>query len=234
MKSSKPSLSTCHRQRGMVLFFALVALVAMSLAAVALIRSVDTGALIAGNLAFRKSTLNSSDNGIETAITWLANQQNANANLGLDPLLSPQHTFNLTCLATRAAGTLSASDPGCPAIVAGYHSNIDPTLDLFDNATWNDDTKSVAIANDPNDLSKNSVRYLIQRVCRTANTLPSAGDCMYSGNAAPTNPQNLKNYQNYCSNQACPPLGQAPVMRITTRAVGPDGSTKSYAQAFVY
>lgn len=221
-----------YRQRGMVLFFALVALVAMSLAAVALIRSVDTGALIAGNLAFRKSTLNSSDNGIETAIAWLSNQQNANAALGLDPLLSPQHTFNLTCIATRAAGTLSAADPGCPAIVAGYHSNIDPTLDLFDDATWADNTKSVAIANDPNDLSKNSVRYLIQRVCRKDNTLPSAGDCMYSGNAAPLDPQNLKNYQNYCG--SCPPLGQAPVMRITTRAVGPDGSTKSYAQAFVY
>ena len=45
----EPSFRTA--QRGVVLFFALIALVAMSLAAVALIRSVDTSTIIAGNLA---------------------------------------------------------------------------------------------------------------------------------------------------------------------------------------
>ena len=42
-------------QRGLVLFFALIALVAMSLAALALVRSVDTSTLISGNLAFRQA-----------------------------------------------------------------------------------------------------------------------------------------------------------------------------------
>ncbi len=58
-------------QQGVVLFFALIALVAMSLAAVALIRSVDTNTMIAGNLAYKQSVMNSSDRGVETAITWL-------------------------------------------------------------------------------------------------------------------------------------------------------------------
>ena len=40
-----------QRQHGLVLFFALIAMVVMSLAAVALIRAVDTSTLIAGNLA---------------------------------------------------------------------------------------------------------------------------------------------------------------------------------------
>lgn len=64
-------------QKGVVLFFALIALVVMSLAAVALIRSVDTNSLIAGNLSFKQSSMLSADRGVETAMTWIA------ANAGL-------------------------------------------------------------------------------------------------------------------------------------------------------
>jgi len=67
-----------RKQNGVVLFFALMALVVMSLAAVALIRSVDTNTLIAGNLAFKQSATASADTGVETAIKWLeANQTTA-------------------------------------------------------------------------------------------------------------------------------------------------------------
>lgn len=60
-----------QKQQGVVLFFALIALVVMSLAAVALIRSVDTNSLIAGNLSFKQSSMLSADRGVENAITWL-------------------------------------------------------------------------------------------------------------------------------------------------------------------
>ena len=59
------------KQQGVVLFFALIALVVMSLAAVALIRSVDTNSLIAGNLSFKQSSMFSADRGVETAIAWV-------------------------------------------------------------------------------------------------------------------------------------------------------------------
>ena len=62
-----------NTQQGVVLFFALIALVVMSLAAVALIRSVDTNSLIAGNLSFKQSSMLSADTGVETAITWVTN-----------------------------------------------------------------------------------------------------------------------------------------------------------------
>lgn len=65
------------QQKGLVLFIALIALVVMSLAAVALIRSVDTNTIIAGNLGFKQSATVSADSGVETAITWLANNQSA-------------------------------------------------------------------------------------------------------------------------------------------------------------
>jgi type IV pilus assembly protein PilX len=45
------------RQRGVVLFIALIVMVAMSLAAVALIRSVDTGTQVIANLAFRQASI---------------------------------------------------------------------------------------------------------------------------------------------------------------------------------
>ena len=68
------------KQAGVVLFIALIALVVMSLAAVALIRSVDTNTMIAGNLSFKQSALISSDSGVETALSWLATQTNLNEN----------------------------------------------------------------------------------------------------------------------------------------------------------
>jgi Tfp pilus assembly protein PilX len=61
-------------ERGVVLFIALIVLVAMSLAGLALMRSVDSGTLIASNLAFRQNATHSGDVGIEQARTWLMGQ----------------------------------------------------------------------------------------------------------------------------------------------------------------
>jgi len=59
------------RQSGVVLMIALIVLVAMTLAGIALVRSVDTTNVIAGNLAFQQTAAHSGDTGIETAITCL-------------------------------------------------------------------------------------------------------------------------------------------------------------------
>jgi type IV pilus assembly protein PilX len=58
-------------QRGVVLFIALIVLVAMTLTAIALMRSVDTTTAVAGNVAFKASTLHTSDRGLEVAYRWL-------------------------------------------------------------------------------------------------------------------------------------------------------------------
>lgn len=62
------------RQRGAVLFIALIVLVAMSLAGIALIRGVDTANLIAGNLAFKQNATHGGDWAVEEARTWLQGQ----------------------------------------------------------------------------------------------------------------------------------------------------------------
>ena len=59
------------RVRGAVLFISLIVLVAMTLAGIAMMRSVDTGNLIAGNLAFEQGAMQAADRGIEQAFQWL-------------------------------------------------------------------------------------------------------------------------------------------------------------------
>ncbi len=57
-----------HKQRGVVLFVALIVLVAMSLAGVSMMRAVDTGTQVAGNIAGRQSAANAADTHFETAL----------------------------------------------------------------------------------------------------------------------------------------------------------------------
>jgi hypothetical protein len=60
-----------NRQQGVVLLIALTVLVAMSLAGVALMRSVDNTVVVAGNLAFKQSSIQVADYGTQQAVVWL-------------------------------------------------------------------------------------------------------------------------------------------------------------------
>jgi Tfp pilus assembly protein PilX len=76
MKPTRIAIPASHslssrRQRGVVLFIALIVMVAMSLAAIALIRSVDTTNAIVGNLAFRLASILPANAGIEQAASAL-------------------------------------------------------------------------------------------------------------------------------------------------------------------
>jgi len=144
--TNQMTLRTASKQQGVVLFIALVALVVMSLAAVALIRSVDTNTLIGSNLSFKQAATTSADAGIEAAITQLVGMRDAAANNAKNVLNDATHTLNITDLTARP----------------GYHSNVNPALNLTADATWNG-TNNVSLAQD---ASGNTVRYIIQRMCR--------------------------------------------------------------------
>ena len=71
-------MSTVHghrvhvkRQQGVSLVISLIALVALTLAGLALIRSADTSNVISGNLAFREASLHATDVGVEKALSDL-------------------------------------------------------------------------------------------------------------------------------------------------------------------
>lgn len=69
-----PTSQHRNRQRGVSLLFAMITVVALSLAAVAMIRSVDTGTTILGNLSFKQDTLLAADEATRLAIQWLETQ----------------------------------------------------------------------------------------------------------------------------------------------------------------
>ena len=62
-------------QAGITLIIALIALVALTMAGIALVRSVDTGNVIAGNFAFRQSSMQATDTGVEAAFTQLGDDR---------------------------------------------------------------------------------------------------------------------------------------------------------------
>ena len=99
-----------HRQRGVVLFVAIIVLVAMTLAGLAMMRQMGVGTSIAGNVAFKENATSVADRGAEFARQWLTVNQAAlnNDNLpagyhsswaaGVDPTVfdwSPANSFRL-------------------------------------------------------------------------------------------------------------------------------------------
>lgn len=201
------------RQRGVVLFFALVCLVAIMLAAVALVRSVDTNTIIAGNLALQQSATRSADAGTQAAITWLNNLWAAN--VAKNVLTDASHGFNQN----------DATN--------GYYASVDSSLSLTASSgtriQWTDSDSSDAIT----DSSGNTTRYVIQRMCRTAAVAEKDAGCLFSGASLDTNSQAILLPQDICNGPGCPAAGQSVQMRITSRTTGPRNSV-SYVQTFVY
>jgi Tfp pilus assembly protein PilX len=60
-----------RRQRGVVMFVALIVMVVMALAALALIRSVDTTTSVVGNLGFRQASILPANAAVEEAVAAL-------------------------------------------------------------------------------------------------------------------------------------------------------------------
>lgn len=157
------------KQRGVVLFIALIALVTIMLAAVALVRSVDTSSLIAGNIAFRRAATSSADAGLENAITWLTTQQVADqAALPADRGLNN----------TNGARGYSAN------LVGGF---------VPETATNWTDQQSVNVGTD---ASGNTVRYRIERMCQNSEGIAEAKEnCVFSDAESETSSKKTGNPQ---------------------------------------
>jgi Tfp pilus assembly protein PilX len=136
------------RQRGVVLFVALIVLVVMALTGIAMVRQSGTGLSIAGNISLRQNALSGADLGTEAAFAWWAPLRDTPG--ALDNNLPTQGYF---------------SDWGTtdPARLAG-----DPTRYDWSNAN------SVLVTAD--DGTGNEVRYVIERLCLNANATPVAAN----------------------------------------------------------
>ncbi|MBK6336757.1 MAG: hypothetical protein IPF60_13660 [Betaproteobacteria bacterium] len=93
-----------RRQRGVVMFVALIVLVAMALAALALIRSVDTTTAVVGNLGFRQASVLPANAAVEEAVAALF-EKNTIAD-------KAKHLPAQNYYATKQAGEDSRGIPG--------------------------------------------------------------------------------------------------------------------------
>jgi type IV pilus assembly protein PilX len=195
-----------NRQAGVVLFIALIALVVMSLAAAALVRSVDTNTTIAGNLAFKQSAIVASDRGMETAMDWVRTQALANID-----------SLNTDNLANGYLATLAL--------------NLDDSVVLKNTTTWANSGVATGegISAGVEDETKNEIRYIVQRMCRNA-TAPGVDHCMFGSGEAQTSSAGGSN--DYVPPPNITTLN-SPVYRVTVRVKGPK-NTVSYTQTYVY
>jgi type IV pilus assembly protein PilX len=195
------------RQDGLVLFVALIVLVALALATTAMMRSTGSAQVIAGNLAFQQSALGSSDHGIELAVAWLEN------NKGL--------SSSTTASACSSGTTVLA----CNQATYGYlATRSEPASSVAIDAWWSGLTKVVTPVNLASDAAGNAVSYLIQRMCNAVGDAAS-GTCAITPNAAECGQShNVNSASTGCDSQV--------YYRITVKTIGPRNTT-SYAQSMV-
>lgn len=152
----RPHRQSCRRnQRGVILVITLVSLVVLLLTAIALFRSVDTGTMIAGNLALRQAAVAASDRAVAEAATALTTRQNSS-------------TANMWVTQAHPINNTDAS--------ISYYSNVDTTLNLTAASTWAANGPSTDL--NAADGGGNQTQYLIQRMCRDANALPLETNCL--------------------------------------------------------
>lgn len=202
-------IAIIRKQDGIVLIIALIVLVAMTLASVAMVRSVDTSTLIAGNLVFKQSGVSSGDAGINEAVAWL----NTNGSLlEKDAATSGYYATSQDCLDLTGNGNLPKKKCAPP----------------FSSFDWSNVNAVKTLAKDP---AGNEISYVIQRLCDEAGAL-SAEKCTVEESAQTGNSkgtaQGMLGYRLTSWNSAA----NRGYYRITVRIAGARNNV-SYVQAIV-
>jgi len=196
-RRARVSASPRARQRGTILIIALIVLVAMTLAGIATMRSVDTATITAGNIGLRQASVNAADQGIQAGVNWLT------TNLG-PALVNDNHQ----------PGTASK----------GYFSNVaggDP--DWYDPLNWNE---AGQLNNGNPDAGGNVVFFLVHRLCSIPNCGTSAtcggkpNTCASTLSTAALSGQGNDQTRPTDSHTTAP----ATHYRVTAKAVGPRNS----------
>lgn len=203
-----------HRQRGVVLLIALIVLVAMTLAGIGLVRSVDTGNMVAGNLAFKQGATLAGDSGTEAAIGWLT------------PLNGTSTVYTSNAAAGYYATSQATLDP--------TNHNSATTVPAVD---WDDNNCSglafsICIKPAPAIVvGDNSVSYIIHRLCQTETDPNNAGNtCVTYQSASSTSPR--RGELKYGDDKRFEPL-PGPYYRIISRVKGPR-NTVSFVETMIH
>ncbi|MDD5242204.1 MAG: hypothetical protein PHG47_10875 [Sulfuricella sp.] len=211
--SDKHSLP--DRQNGVVLFIVLIVLVAMTLAGIALVRSVDTGNMVAGNLAFKQGATLAGDAGTEAAVTWLqtvagsANSYNDQPASGY--YATSQDTLDMTG---------SSNDPNRALVDWDFNGCNGATTPACI-------TPHAAVSVG----AGNTVTYIIHRLCQASGDPNSASNSC--ANYKPTSASSpKKSGLSYGDDKRFEPL-PVEYYRITSRTVGPR-NTVSFIETIIH
>ncbi len=207
-------------QRGLSLIFAMMALVMLSLAAVALLRSVDVSSMIVGNLSFKQDATSASASAAAEALAWLqtsaqtgsmdadiaASGYYANSQDGLDP------TGRRTTSQAPLALVDWFGDGSCSYAVAGTFSACTVRAKLG------------------TPVNGNQVRWVITRLCKTSAAISSANPC---AKPATISTANASERGEVGSGGRLSGLTSSPYYRIIVRTDGAR-NTVSYTETLVH
>jgi type IV pilus assembly protein PilX len=196
-------------ERGVVVFIALIVLVAMTLAGLATLRASGSAILTAGNLGFRQGATIAGDLGGESALAWLTKQGPITLE-ARDP----------------AKGYYSTWNDLEPPLAAGQTFN--PLT--WGESNWKNAARAVQVNAGAVDAAGNRVSYVIHRMCAVSGAI--------AGTGAPANQECVtvsdpgKGGPKEAGQKALVGTSQV-YYRITARIEGPK-NTVSYVQTMVY
>lgn len=199
---------TAGRQRGLALIVSLIILVVMSLAGIALVRSIDTGILVAGNLAFRQAGAHAGQRGVEEARQWLLDHKAS---------LAEDHTGD--GYYANSQGALDLTGNRTPS-------------DAADNVKWEGDA---GLADDRCLAAKvgdNTVCYIIHRLCSASGIDLASAQCATKEGALGGSSQGAVRQMGSYQQGSWTAATAYGYYRITVRTRGPR-DTISFLQAFV-
>ncbi len=203
-----------HRQQGVVLLIALIVLVAMTLAGIGLVRSVDTGNMVAGNLAFKQGATLAGDAGTEAAIGWLT------------PLNGANTLYTNNAASGYYATSQSTLDP-----TNSHSAATVPAVDWEDN-NCSGLTFSTCVKPAPAiSVGDNSVSYIIHRLCQVEKDPNSVDNtCVTYQSSTSTSPK--RGELKYGDDKRFEPL-PGPYYRIVSRVKGPR-NTISFVETMIH
>ncbi|WP_140629050.1 pilus assembly PilX family protein [Methylibium rhizosphaerae] len=153
---SAPAGALRRPQAGVALIIVLIALTILLISAVALVRSLDTSMLQAGNLAFKRDLKNEAERGVQVAVKLLSTGELA----AESARNSDARTHNYS------ASRLPSSDQGIPMV-------------LLDDALF--DTAGMRAADISDEDTGVTVRYVIDRQCLGAGDMSTTACATVSG-----------------------------------------------------
>ena len=218
-------------QRGVSLIVALVVLIALTLSGVALIRSMDTTNLIAGNLSFKQATTQGADQGVETAIAWLA-ANNSGGFLNND-LNNGNSFYVASTIGNDAIATLGSTENFWRNYTNNDSASVPCYLPMAGASLIGGSVCAGAPTRDA--TSGNIVGFIIQRLCNAQGLVSVAGcsvPIVTSGGSVITGSGNNEGAGDVATTSGSITVSTMVYYRITARAQGPNNTT-SYVQAIV-